>query len=78
MEYKNNKEDKKGSSVSLEEQAIINLIRNNPNINQEEIAKKVNKSLRTIKTRMKEMQEKGLIIRENSKRNSLWKICKYK
>lgn len=78
IKYKNNKEDKKGSSVSLEEQAIINLIRNNPNINQEEIAKKVNKSLRTIKTRMKEMQEKGLIIRENSKRNSLWKICKYK
>ena len=78
IKYKNSKEDKKGSSASLEEQAIINLIRNNPNINQEEIAKKVNKSLRTIKTRMKEMQSKDLIVRENSKRNSLWKVCEYK
>ena len=78
IDYKNKEDDIKGNSISLEEQAIINLIRTNPTINQEEIAKKVNKSLRTIKTRMKEMQSKGLIVRENSKRNSLWKVCEYK
>ena len=78
IDYKNKEDDIKGNSISLEEQAIINLIRTNPTINQEEIAKKVNKSLRTIKTRMKEMQNKGLIVRENSKRNSLWKVCEYK
>ena len=78
IDYKNKKDDIKENSISLEEQAIINLIRTNPTINQEEIAKKVNKSLRTIKTRMKEMQSKGLIVRENSKRNSLWKVCEYK
>ncbi len=79
IQYDKNKEAKTNNNIiSLEEQAIINLITNDPTINQEEIAKKVHKSLRTIKSRMKEMQTKGLIVRENSKRNSLWKVCEYK
>ncbi len=41
----------------------------NPNITQEEIAKEINKSLRTIKSHMTEMKEKGLIERKNEKRN---------
>lgn len=59
---------------TLEEQAIINVIKNNPSIKQEEIAKVINKSLRTVKTRMIEMQEKGLIARKNGKRNGEWII----
>ena len=39
---------------------------------QEEIAKQINKSPRTVKTRMMEMQEKGLIERKNGKRNGEW------
>lgn len=43
-------------------------------INQEEIARIIGKSLRTVKTRMIEMQENGLITRKNGKRNREWII----
>lgn len=59
---------------TLEEKAIINVIKDNPNIKQEEIAKMINKSLRTVKTRMVGMQDKGLIARKNGKRNGEWVI----
>ncbi len=60
------------NKYTLEEQAIINIINNNENIKQEEIAKLINKSLRTVKTIMKEMQEKGIIKRSNGKKNGKW------
>ena len=41
---------------------------------QEEIANMINRSIRTVKTRMNEMQEKGLIARKNGKRNGEWII----
>ena len=41
---------------------------------QEEIANMINRSLRTVKTRMNQMQEKGLIARKNGKRNGEWII----
>ena len=39
-----------------------------------EIAKAINKSLRTVKTIMAEMQEKGIITRKNGKRSGEWTI----
>ncbi len=57
---------------TLEEQAIINIIKDNNSIRQEEIAKLINKSLRTVKSIMKEMQEKGIIKRSNGKKNGKW------
>lgn len=65
-------ESSKCNHCTLEEQAIINVIKVNPSIKQEEIAKVINKSLRTVKTRMIEMQEKGFIARKNGKRNGEW------
>lgn len=44
----------------------------NPSITQKELAGIIDKSERTIKTRTVEMQEKGLICRENGKRNGRW------
>ena len=41
---------------------------------EQEIANMINRSLRTVKTRMNEMQEKGLIARKNGKRNGEWII----
>ena len=66
------KKDK--GDYTLEEQAIINIIRKNPFVKQEEIAKQLNKSLRTIKTIMSLMQEKKMIVRNNGKRNGEWVI----
>ncbi len=59
-------------NYTLEEQAIINIIKNNESIKQEEIAKLIGKSVRTVKTIMKDMQEKNIIKRTNRKRDSRW------
>jgi len=67
-----NNEDSKWNNCTLEEQTIINIIKVNPTTTQEEIAKQINKSPRTVKTRMMEMKEKGLIERKNGKRNGEW------
>ena len=75
VDYKNQTEkNNKNINYTLEEQAIINIIKNNSSITQEEIAKIINKSLRTVKTRMIEMQNKGLITRKNSRKNGEWII----
>ena len=64
------------SSLSLEEQAILNIIKNNPSIKQDDIALQINKSVRTIKNYMSEMQKKGIIERKNGKRDGEWIILK--
>ena len=43
-------------------------------LTQKELAEQLGKSERTIKTRTVEMQDKGLICRENGKRNGKWKV----
>ena len=67
-------------NCTLEELAIINIIRNDPGITQVGMAKLSGLSERTIKRRTVEMQEKKLIERENGKRNGKWivlaDICK--
>ena len=75
VDYKDNIEEINSSNgLSLEEQAILNIIKNNSSIKQEEIATLINKSLRTVKNYMAEMQEKGLIERKNGKRDGEWFI----
>lgn len=72
----NNKCDNSIKAYSFEEQAIINMIRNNPNITQENIADKLNKSIRTIKTIMAGMKKRNIIKRENSKKTGYWVVTK--
>lgn len=75
IDYVKDKDDfLKNSDYTLEEQAILNIIKENPTIKQEDIAKRIGKSLRTIKARMIEMQEKNIITRKNGKRNGKWEI----
>ena len=64
----------KCKNCTLEELAIIKELISNPSITQKELAKIIGKSERTIKTRTVMMQEKGLIARENGKRNGKWKV----
>ena len=66
--------DSKCKNCTFEELAIIQEIKKNPAITQRELASAIGKSERTVKTRTVEMQEKGLIIRENGKRNGKWKV----
>lgn len=64
----------KCKNCTLEELAIINELIRNPSITQKELAGIIGKSERTVKTRTVEMQEKGLIARENGERNGKWKV----
>lgn len=54
--------------------AIIKLLIDNPRITQKELAERIGKSERTVKTRTVEMQQKGLIKRKNGKRNGEWEV----
>jgi fido (protein-threonine AMPylation protein)/DNA-binding CsgD family transcriptional regulator len=78
IDYKENIEEISAnvSSLSLEEQAILNIIKNNPTIKQEDIALQINKSIRTIKNYMSEMKKKGIIERKNGKRDGEWIVLK--
>ncbi|MBR3673811.1 MAG: Fic family protein [Clostridia bacterium] len=74
IDYINEEEEgnAKVNNYTLEEQAIINILKTDSTVTQEEIALQINKSVRTVKTYMAEMQEKGLIERINSKKNGEW------
>lgn len=63
---------KSNTKYTLEEQAIINIIKDNENVKQEEIAKLTGKSVRTIKSIMSEMQDKDIINRIGGKKNGKW------
>lgn len=62
----------KCKNCTLEEAAILRAMKKNPAVTQKQLAEIIGKSERTIKTRTAEMQEKGLIRRENGKRNGKW------
>ena len=69
-----NKVNSKCNNCTLEEMAIIKLLIDNPRITQKELAERIGKSERTVKTRTVEMQQKGLIRRKNGKRNGEWEV----
>ena len=58
----------------LDELAVLQLIIENPDITQKEIANKVGKSERTIKNKVASLKEKGYIRRLNGKRNGRWEV----
>lgn len=66
--------DSKCNICTLEELAVLRLIKNAPDITQKELAAEIGKSERTIKKITVELQKKGLIKRENGKRNGRWAV----
>ena len=67
-------EDSKCNFCTLEELAILQEIQKDPKITQKQLAEKLGKSERTIKTRTVALQEKGCLTRENGKRNGHWQV----
>ena len=59
---------------TLEELAVINILKVNVKTKQEDIAAQIGKSLRTVKRIMASLSEKGVITRENGKRNGVWVV----
>lgn len=59
---------------TLEELAVINILKSNAKAKQEDIAAQIGKSLRTVKRIMASLSEKGVITRENGKRSGHWVV----
>ena len=59
---------------TLEENAVLAEIKIDSKITQKQIAEKIGKSERTVKTIMNSLEEKGIISREGGKRFGYWKV----
>ena len=55
---------------------VFRLLKENSKITQKQIAKKINKSERTVKRIIEELRKNGYIVREGSSRFGYWKILK--
>lgn len=59
---------------TLEELAVLDLIKKNPTIKQQELADITDKSIRSVKRIMKSLQDKNYIRRESGKRHGKWEV----
>lgn len=58
----------------LDQLAILQLIMENSNITQKEMADRIGKSERTVKNKIASLKEKGYIQRLNGKRSGKWEV----
>lgn len=61
-------------NCTLDELALLKFLKENPSAKQEDIAKYIGKSLSTVKRMTPVLIEKGLLHRENGKRNDHWVV----
>ena len=64
----------KCKNCTLEEIAVLRIIKQQPTITQKEIASLIGKSERTVKSITVRLTEQGIMIRKNGKRNGFWEI----
>lgn len=79
LHINNNQVEKRTNTafdITENEQKILNAIRKNPKIKQIEIANDIEKSLRTVKSLMKKLEDKNIIMRRGSKKSGYWEIVK--
>ena len=69
-----NSDVSKCQNCTLEELAILQVIAQNPAITQKELAATTGASERTIKRRTVDLQDRGLLRRQNGKRNGQWEV----
>ena len=60
--------------MRLTEKKILQLITNNPNVIQKEIAEELNVTTMTVKRNIKKLKEKGIIDRVGANKNGYWKV----
>lgn len=63
-----------GRDCTLDETLVLNLLKQNPQMTQKQLAQEINKSERTVKTITSKLEEKGIISREGGKRFGHWKV----
>ena len=62
--------------ISERETLIVEIFRANPSITLDEVAKKIGKSLRTVKNAVKSMQDRRIIERIGGKKNGSWIVIR--
>ena len=66
--------DSKSKNCTLEELAVLRLLKANPKATQEQLAGQINRSSRTVKTLTARLTEKGYLARRNGKRDGWWEV----
>ena len=61
-------------NCTLEEIAVLKYLQSHPEAKQEDIARHIGKSLSTIKRMTPSLIERGILQRENGKRNGRWVV----
>jgi ATP-dependent DNA helicase RecG len=61
-------------NCTLTETAVLDFLRGNPNATQNTIAVAVGRSLRSVKSAVASLKEKGLLERDGAKRNGRWLV----
>ena len=64
----------KCKNCTLEEIAVLRVIRQEPAATQKYIATEIGKSERTVKSITVRLTEQGILVRKNGKRNGYWEI----
>ena len=60
--------------VTVNQQKILDAIRENPNITQSELAEKIGIARKNIINNMKKLQESGLLLRHGADKNGWWEV----
>ena len=61
--------------VTVNQQKIIEAIKDNPYITQEELSQKIGIARKNIISNMKKLQEKNIIRRVGADKNGHWEVC---
>ena len=56
--------------------AVVTILRQKPDSSREEMAGKVNKTVRTVQRALDSLKEKGYIQRTGSKQRPMWEVLK--
>lgn len=62
--------------LPFEEKAILEVVIENPEITQKEIANRIGKSERTVRNKITNLKGKGILERVNGKKNGKWEVRK--
>ena len=64
------------NALNITEQAVLAVLKQNPEISREDIAEKVSKTVRTAQRTLVSLTEKGYIRRVGAKKNSTWELLR--
>lgn len=65
-----------GEALTVTEQTVLAVLKQDPTISREEIAERISKTVRTVQRALVSLTDKGYIKRVGAKKNSTWEVLK--